>query len=90
MPELPVATEAIVFRSWLLDIRGAVFPGTPVATVVVGQKVYRVLANGEGFLWTKLAQPGDRLKVGQSLGNIAADGENIPYGKPYSLAEPES
>jgi len=87
LPSLPETEGAIVFREWFVANRAHVLPGTSVALVAVSGNRYRILANGDAYLWEKLVKPGDTLNPGHLLGLMAADGENIPYGKPYSLAE---
>ena len=39
-------------------------------------------------LWEKLVEPGAILKVKHKIATIAVDGENVPYGQPYSLDRP--
>jgi len=87
LPSLPEVEGTIVFQEWIAANRAHVLPGTPVALIAVSGKRYRILANGDAYLWEKLVKPGEALKPGHLLGNMAADGENIPYGKPHSLAE---
>ena len=76
----------MLFRS-LLDLRSPVSAGTAVARIELSGELFDVIANGEGFLCEKLREPGDRLKKRDNIGMIAAEAENIPYGKPYSLAQ---
>ena|SRR5437016_7064812 len=77
----------IIFREWLLDLRAPVSAGTAVARIELSGELFDVIANGEGFLCEKLRKPGDRLKKRDNIGMIAAEAENIPYGKPSSLAQ---
>lgn len=43
------------------------------------------LANGKGRLWKKLAQVGVEVSSDSIFAQVAADGEDIPYGKPYVI-----
>ena len=52
---------------------------------IVGR--YKILANGDGFFWNKFARLGQKLKSGDKIAVIGSEGEDVPYGKPYSLAE---
>jgi hypothetical protein len=89
VPVLPDAGLTIIFRRWLIEEQGCVSRGTAVAVIESSGRLYRVLANGEGLLWKKFVAPGDQVKSTATLGMIAADGENVPYGRPYSVAELE-
>jgi hypothetical protein len=53
MPSFSGVDKVITFNAWLLEMRDRVSAGTPVAVVKSGEQLYRVLANGEGFLWKK-------------------------------------
>jgi hypothetical protein len=46
-----------------------------------------VLANGDGFLSERHFPLGAEIESYMPIAVIVADGENIPYEKPYSLAE---
>jgi hypothetical protein len=46
------------------------------------------MTNGDGFLRERASSQGESLRVGETLAVINADGENIPYNRPYSLARP--
>jgi hypothetical protein len=46
------------------------------------------MTNGDGFLRERTRSEGETLRVGETLAVINADGENIPYNRPYSLARP--
>ena len=68
-------------------------PGTwisidyPIALVTCGEFNYQILANGEGILRNFLKEEGSTLNFGENLAVVVADGESIPYGKPYSKAK---
>ena len=61
--------------------------GSPVATVEAGGAQYRVLANGPGYIYTLEVNEHATVKPNQCIAQVAADGECIPYGRPYSLLE---
>jgi len=62
-------------------------PGTALAVIQTPAGLYRILANGPGFFSKQLVKEGAKLSVSDAIGVISANGEDIPYGKPYSLAE---
>ena len=72
---------------WLLDEGAPVPRGTRIAIIEAQDGRYAVLANGDGLLREKRFLPGAEIALSTSIAVIAADGENIPYGRPYSLAE---
>ena len=47
---------------------------------------YEVRANGDGFLRKRLVKKGSVVPTATPLATIDADGENIPYDRPYSIA----
>jgi pyruvate/2-oxoglutarate dehydrogenase complex dihydrolipoamide acyltransferase (E2) component len=47
----------------------------------------RLKVNGKGFLRKTPFNPGTRVKIGDPIAIIGADGEDIPYGKDYSVLE---
>ena len=73
---------------WLLEEGDPVAKGTPVVIVASEGAAYEVRANGEGSLRKRLAFEGQVLEGGSVLATIGADGESIPYGRPYSTCEP--
>ena len=71
---------------WQVDEGAAVHAGTILAIIEVDSAMYEVLANGEGFLRTKLFPNGAVVPRSSTLATVIADGENIPYERPYSIA----
>jgi hypothetical protein len=71
----------------LLEEGAPVVKGTPVVIVASDGASYEVRTNGEGSLRKRLAFEGQLLEEGSVLATIGADGENIPYGLPYSTCE---
>jgi pyruvate/2-oxoglutarate dehydrogenase complex dihydrolipoamide acyltransferase (E2) component len=74
--------------SWLIEEGALLVRGTPVAIVSTENSSYEVRANGDGVLRKRLVSEGQAIQEGSALATIGADGENIPYGKPYSTCEP--
>ena len=74
-------------KKWLLENGAEVHKGTRILIVEAGSSDYAVSANGDGFLREKLFPAGAQIDPSSPIAVIAADGENIPYGRPYSLAE---
>jgi hypothetical protein len=47
----------------------------------------KLLANGDAFLLKKIAKTGQKICPDDTIAEFGADGENIPYGKPYCTVE---
>lgn len=88
MPECDGAkTGPIRLAKWLVDEHAELHAGTKLALIETPAGRFAVLANGEGFLRKRLCDPGAELNTGMVIATVIADGENIPYGRPYSVAE---
>jgi len=61
--------------------------GRAVAELESPHAAIQVLANGTGVLRKWAARPGATLRAGDVLGVVEADGEEVPYDRPYSLAD---
>jgi len=72
---------------WLVDEGAAVHRGSGIAIIEAPSGQYSVLANGDGLLRERHFPAGAEIGLSTPIAVIAADGENIPYGRPYSLAE---
>jgi pyruvate/2-oxoglutarate dehydrogenase complex dihydrolipoamide acyltransferase (E2) component len=72
---------------YLSKERSAVDEGTPIALVETRRAVLKLKANGKGILKKTFFEPGTHIKIGDPIATIAADGEDIPCGKDYSVAE---
>jgi hypothetical protein len=90
MPALPAdavdSSEDVLFVKFLIEEHEWLQVGTPVAQVQSRSAIIRVDANGRGLLLSRVAKPDKSIKKGDTIATIGADGEEIPYGKPYSLA----
>jgi pyruvate/2-oxoglutarate dehydrogenase complex dihydrolipoamide acyltransferase (E2) component len=82
------SAEAVKLVRWLVKEGALLGRGTPVAIVASEGASYEVRANGEGSLRKRLVSEGQVVQEGSLLATIGADGENIPYGRPYSTCEP--
>lgn len=88
IPKLDEPQPATVrLVEWLLDDGAEVHRGTKIAVVEIPMGRYTVTANGDGFLREKLFPAGAEIDSFHPIAVIAADGENIPYGRPHSFAE---
>lgn len=91
MPEIP--PEALDdsgcarLKRFLVDEGAWVEAGTAVAELESATAVVRVLTNGTGVVHKQVAQVGATVRAGDVLAVVAADGEAIPYDRPYSLAD---
>jgi pyruvate/2-oxoglutarate dehydrogenase complex dihydrolipoamide acyltransferase (E2) component len=61
--------------------------GSIIATVQYGKTQYHVLANGPGFIYSLVVAKGAIAMPKDCIAKIASEGEDVPYGKPYSLLE---
>ncbi|HEV7301019.1 MAG TPA: hypothetical protein VGN72_16750 [Tepidisphaeraceae bacterium] len=78
---------AIVFDAWIDNVWSTFVPqGTAFARCHDGNGSCLLLLNGPGYLSSKpKLKVGDRLVAGTIVAYFNADGESIPYGKPYCL-----
>jgi pyruvate/2-oxoglutarate dehydrogenase complex dihydrolipoamide acyltransferase (E2) component len=72
---------------WLVRDGAALHVGTKLVIVETSAGRYAIATNGEGFLREKLFPAGAELSVATPIAVVNADGENIPHGRPYSVAE---
>jgi pyruvate/2-oxoglutarate dehydrogenase complex dihydrolipoamide acyltransferase (E2) component len=56
----------------------------PIAVIESGGSCYEILTAGSGILHKYLRNEGSVVKQGDPIAEIHADGESIPYDKPYS------
>jgi hypothetical protein len=62
-------------------------PNTAVALLGAGDERVILRAAGRGCLTAWYAQPGQSLQSGEPFARMDADGEDVPYGHPYIIAE---
>jgi pyruvate/2-oxoglutarate dehydrogenase complex dihydrolipoamide acyltransferase (E2) component len=79
--------KSVRLIEWLVQEGVAVHRGTRIAIIETPSGRYAVLTNDNGFLRKRHFPPGAEVDLTTPIAVIAADGEDIPYGKPYSLAE---
>ena len=84
MPE----PQVVRLLNWLIEEGKEFHAGTPTALLESGGMRFAVLANGDGFLRDRLFPVGTELSPGIAMATANADGENVPYGKPYSIVQP--
>jgi pyruvate/2-oxoglutarate dehydrogenase complex dihydrolipoamide acyltransferase (E2) component len=88
IPALPEpGAQVIRLVEWLVQDGEEFHAGTRLAIVETASRRFAVMANGDGFVREKLSPVGAELSLGTSIATADADGENIPYGRPYSIAE---
>ena len=91
VPKLPVEvsdrSNRVEVREYLLKEGDLVAPGTAIAVVENRWATIRLKANGYGILQKTIFSPGTDVQINTPIAVIGADGENIPYGKDYSIAE---
>ncbi|HEY1895340.1 MAG TPA: hypothetical protein VGG62_03665 [Terracidiphilus sp.] len=72
---------------WLVRDGEEFHPGTRLAIAETEGRLFAVLANGNGFVRKRLSSVGSELEPGTPIATADADGENIPYDRPCSIAE---
>ncbi len=91
IPELPAEvshqSNSVEVGEYLLKEGDPVKPGTPIAIVENYWAKMRLKANGLGVLQRTFFKPGAQVQIGDPIAIIGADGENIPYGRDYTLLE---
>ncbi len=88
IPTLPDPEPRLVrLVKWFVDDGAEIHTGTRLAAIETPTGTYFLLTNGDGFLREKLFPAGAELPPGTPVATVDADGENIPNGRPYSVAE---
>jgi pyruvate/2-oxoglutarate dehydrogenase complex dihydrolipoamide acyltransferase (E2) component len=91
IPDLPreVAHQSnqVQVQEYLSKEGDPVEPGTPVALIENYWAVMRLKANGQGILRKTFFTPGTQVKIGDPIGIIGAEGENLPHGEEWSVLE---
>ncbi len=81
------ANDEVVFKQYIDGSFGAYHShNVPIAEVVVNGRSAFIYSNGPGFPSTpgKL-EPGDLITPETKIAYFAADGDDIPYGRPYAV-----
>jgi len=89
--QVPVPTDlasatTIRLKEWLLNPGDFVDAGFGLALVQADGTLFEVCANGRGLLDRHSVAEGDEISDRGNVCVIAADGENIPYNRPYSTS----
>jgi pyruvate/2-oxoglutarate dehydrogenase complex dihydrolipoamide acyltransferase (E2) component len=91
VPELPseVAHQSgtVDLKQYLVAEGDCVGVGSPIAVIENYWAKMLLKANGKGTVMKMTLRSGVTVKVGDPIVTISADGEDIPYGKPYALLE---
>jgi pyruvate/2-oxoglutarate dehydrogenase complex dihydrolipoamide acyltransferase (E2) component len=91
VPELPreVAHQSgnVDLKRYLVAEGDSVDAGTPIAVIENYWAKMLLKANGKGIVMKTILKPGVTAKVGDPIATIGADGEDIPYRKPYAILE---
>ena len=87
MPALGMAQDVGVLLRWLKEEGEMVTEGEPLMEVATDKVDLQVEAPASGLLAAVTAQEGDEIPVGQVIGLIAAEGEEIPSAP--AAAEPK-
>ena len=82
MPALGMAQDEGVLLRWLKKEGEMVTAGEPLMEVATDKVDVQVEAPASGLLTAVTAQEGDEIPVGQVIGLIAAEGEELPAAPP--------
>ena len=86
--KLPELEAGFVLTEQLVGERTLIQANTQIALLRSADRKVILLNAGRGVLSAWYAQPGASVQAGQPLARMDADGEDIPYGKPYVILEP--
>ena len=89
MPALGMAQDEGVLLRWLKKEGEMVTAGEPLMEVATDKVDVQVEAPASGLLTAVTAQEGDEIPVGQVIGLIAAEGEELP-AKPVETSAQDS
>ena len=89
LPELASASEVRLVR-WLVRDGARVDAGDAIAVVAHDDAAFEVTVTGRGFVLERVVREGAVLRPGAPIAVVAADGEDVPYGRPYSVARSSS
>jgi hypothetical protein len=79
--------DGSILIEWLIDDQTFIHEGTPVATIQCMNSNYTLTINFPAFIDKFLCKPGEEIKASESILKWTADGESIPYGRPYFLLQ---
>jgi pyruvate dehydrogenase E2 component (dihydrolipoamide acetyltransferase) len=85
--EVSHQSNTVEIQKYLVREGDKVDIGTPVAVIENYWAVMNLKANGSGLVTKTFFPRGTGVRVGDPIAIISADGESIPYGKPYSVVE---
>ena len=77
MPKMSMTMEFGTVEHWLVEVGGAVTDGDPVVVVTTDKVDMDVESNGDGTLVEILAQSGDEVPVGQPIGWIETEKDDL-------------
>jgi len=91
--KIDLGTEhSLIFEGWIEDVFGKYVPkGTAFANARGPEGPGQIVTNGPMVLSTKAPLVlGASIESGRYVAYGTADGEDIPYGKPFSVFVPET
>jgi len=80
-------SNVVEVRKYLLSEGDPVERDSPIVLLENYWAEMRLKTNGKGFLRKTFFRPGTSVHIDDPIAIIEADGEDIPYGKDYSLLE---
>jgi pyruvate/2-oxoglutarate dehydrogenase complex dihydrolipoamide acyltransferase (E2) component len=80
------ASARIVLKEWLLNPGDYVNKGYGLALLETDRGLFELCASGKGLVHRHNAKPGTEVPDRASVCVIAAEGEDIPYGREYSTS----
>jgi hypothetical protein len=85
--KVPDEADGSILLRLLIAEHTLIEANTAIACLTHAGKELNLRAVGSGVLSTWYVKPGEQLQQGQLLARMRADGENIPYGRPYLSVE---
>ena len=89
MPNLGLGQE-LVLDEWLVEKKTMISKGDLLFSISCGGRLHVFSSNMPCLLAEKLIDAGACVKSGQPIAVAWAEGEDIPYGKPYVIEEVSS
>jgi pyruvate/2-oxoglutarate dehydrogenase complex dihydrolipoamide acyltransferase (E2) component len=83
-PEVSQANKSVNLVEYKVVEGDQIKLGTPLAIVQNHWARMEIDANGEGFVTKTFFEPGTVVGIGDPFAIVACDGDQVPYGLPYT------
>lgn len=85
--KFPDLESGFVLSEQLVPESQHIEANTALASLRLGKKRIVLRNAGRGVLTAWFVKPGSSATPGETFARISADGEEIPYGRPYLIVE---